>query len=353
MEGLAEGIDNAGGAIVGAGFDSEALEAEKLTEQLFAGISQGATHVSFAPTELLLYIVNSIFAALKENSVLILSLAAICMMSVFLSGLAKENGLLNKSAGTAGIAAATGLPAAAIFAAVFTAASTAMSSLEAVGLAVLPAVAAVGAGLAGAAGLGAGAYGFVACAQTMSLLLRYVFLPFTAIYAVLSYTSAISGVNLLTGLKASLKKFFSWGLGMVMTVFSFCSVSSGLALNAADTLGARTIKYAGSMVPVVGAYLTEAADTVIASTALIKTAGGVCASLGVVLVGLSPIVKLTAYYCAVNVINAATGITAGSSPVQVKIKNMLDVTCELIGMVIGLTALMAAFFIINIAVLAR
>lgn len=345
MEGFSEGISNAGAAVSGAGFEKEALEAGRITAELLSGLAEDGGRVAFAPTELLLYIVNSMFSVLKENSGLILSFAAICLLSLFLSGLAKDNGLLNKSAGTAGIAAAAGLPAAAMFAAAFAAAKTAMSSLETVGLAVLPAVA--------LAGKGAGAYGFVACAQAMSLLLRYVFLPFTGIYAVISYASAVSGESMLTGIQTSLKKFFSWGLGLVMTLFSFCSVSSGLALNAASTLGARTIKYAGSMVPLVGAYLTEAADTVIASTALIRTAGGVCASLAVILVGLSPLVTLLAYYFALNVISAVAGTLGCCSPLAMKLKNIIGRTTELTGMVIGLTALMAAFFIINIAVIAR
>ncbi len=342
---LSEGINAAENAASNAGFSHEAMEAGEFTMELLQGIGESADGAVFAPAELLLYMVNSLFGAVKENSVLILSLAAICIMSAFLSGLAKQDGLLCKSSGKAGIAAATALPAGAVFAAAFGSAKAAMSSLEAIGLAVIPAVAIVG--------KGAGAYGFVACAQVMSVLLRYVFLPMVAVYGVISFASGIAGENLLTGVKGSIKKLFSWGLGLVMTVFSFCSVSSGLALNAANTLGARAAKYAGAMVPVVGGYLTEAADTVIASASLIKTAGGVCAAMTVVLVGLSPFVKLLAYYCTVNVLSTLAGVFSGGSAAGGTVKEILDITGELTGMTIGLMAMMAAFFIINIAVIAR
>ena len=345
MDGIAEGIGAAQSAAEGVGFSDAATQAGEFTTELLYGLGSNADSAGFAPAELLIYILNSLFDAIKENSAELLALAAMCIMGAFLSGLVKQNGLLSRSAGKAGIAAATALPAGAVFAAVFSAAKTAMSSLEAAGLAVIPAVAVVG--------KGAGAYGFVACSQMMSVLLRYAFLPLVAVYGALSYASVISGETFLTGIKASAKKFFSWGLGFVMTVFSFCSVSSGLAINASSTLGIRAIKYAGAMVPVVGGYLTEAADTVIASAALIKTAGGVCAVMIVIFVVLSPFVKMLAYYCAVNVLSALAGIFTGASAASALSKEILDITGELIGMVIGLMALMAAFFIINIAVIAR
>ena len=100
MEGFSEGISNAGAAVSGAGFEKEALEAGRITAELLSGVAEEGGGVPFAPTELLLYIVSSVFSVLKENSGLILSFAAICLLSLFLSGLAKDNGLLNKSAGT-------------------------------------------------------------------------------------------------------------------------------------------------------------------------------------------------------------------------------------------------------------
>jgi len=345
MDGITEGIGAAQNAAEAVGFSDAASQAGKFTAELLYGLGSNADSAAFAPAELLIYVLSTVFAAIRDNSAELLSLAALCITGAFLAGLAKQDGLLSKSSGRAGIAAATAIPAGAVFAAVFGSAKAAMSSLEAAGLAVIPAVA--------VAGKGAGAYGFVACAQMMSMLLRYAFLPLTAVYGALSYASAISGETFLTGIRTSVKKFFSWGLGFVMTVFSFCSVSSGLAINASSTLGIRAVKYAGAMVPVVGGYLTEAADTVIASAALIRTAGGVCAVMVVVFVVLSPFVKMLAYYCAVNLLSSLTGIFSGTSASSGMSKEVLDITGELTGMVIGLMALMAAFFIINIAVVAR
>ncbi len=344
MDGISEGIGAAQNAAQGAGFGEAAAEAGKFTADLLSGVS-GADPVKFAPTELLLYMVSSLLSAVQENSELLMSLAAVCIISTFLAGLARKDGLLAKSAGQAGITAVTVLPAATLFAEVFGIAKTSMSSLEAIGLAVIPAVA--------VAGKGVGAYGFITCAQIMSILLRYLFLPAIAVYATLSYSETLSSEGFLSGVKDCVKKLFSRGLGIIMMVFSFCSVSSGLMLNATAALSVRTAKYAGSMVPVVGAYLSEAADTVIASASLIKTAGGVCAVMTVVFVGLAPFVKLFAYYCAVNIIAALAGIFTGGLTVGNRIKAVLDITAELTGMVIGLMALMAAFFIINIAVIAR
>lgn len=332
MEGVEEAIGKIGQAAADAGFENEVINAGKTVTDMMGGDG------GLLPGEILLYLIKNISGFMKENASLIMLLAAICVFSALASGISAGSGCIGGAAET-GFSVIASLPAAGIFIAAFTVASMAMTEMERIGLAVLPALAVLGTGSASG--------GYTASAQLMSLMLRRIFLPAAAIYGVLSYCGAVSGENYLSEIKRTVKNIFVRGLGIVMTVFTFCSAASGLTAGAAATLGGRVVKYAGSLVPLVGPYLSDAADTIIESAALIRTAGGVFAAITVVSVGLIPFMKLLAYYLAVNILSAVAGSFADG-----KTKEITAITCELTGMLIGLTALMGGFFIINIALLA-
>lgn len=332
-EGILAGAGAVGTAASNAGFAEAASAAENAAAALLQGDAENL------PAAFLLYVIERILSLMHENAAPVLTLAAVCIFSAFISGLSSQNGLLSKDAAGMGFSFIAALPAAGIFSAVFFTARSAMGSMESIALAVIPAAAVLGTGTS--------SVWFLTAAQTVSALMRFVFLPFTAAYAAVAYGGAAAGENFLTGLQKLMKNVFVWGLGLVMTVFSFCSAMSGIAAGASLSLSGRTIKYAGGLIPVVGAYLSEAADTVLAGAALIRTAGGVCAAAAVLLIALPPLLEVFSYFFAVCIVSAVCGAFADG-----KTKGIIAVTTEVIGMVAGIMALMCAFFIINIAVIA-
>ena len=332
-EGLLEGAGAVSNAAANAGF----AEAASAAENAAAALLQGNTES--LPAEFLFYVVERVLSLMRENAAPVLTLAAVCIFSAFVSRLSAQNGLLSKDATGMGFSFVAALPAVGIFSAVFFVARGAMGRMEAIALAVIP--------VAAVLGTGTSSVWFLTAAQSVSALMRFVFLPFAAVYGAVAYSGAAVGENFLTGLQKLMKTVFTWGLGLVMTVFSFCSAMSGLAAGASLSLSGRTIKYAGGLIPVVGPYLSEAADTVLAGASLIRTAGGVCAAAAVLSVALPPLLELFAYFFAVCIVSAVCGAFADA-----RTKGMIAVTAEVAGMIVGLTALMCAFFIINIAVIA-
>ena len=332
-EGLLEGAGAVSSAASNAGF----TEAASAAENAAAALLQGNT--GNLPAEFLLYIVERVLSHMRENAAPVLALAAVCIFSAFVSRLPAQNGMLSKDAAGYGFSLIAALPAVGIFTAVFLTARAAMGRMEAIALAVIPAAAVLGTGTS--------SVWFLTATQTVSALIRFVFLPFAAAYGAVAYSGMAVGEDFLSGIQKLMKNLFTWGLGLVMTVFSFCSAMSGLAAGASLSLSGRTIKYAGGLIPVVGPYLSEAADTVLAGAGMIRTAGGVCAAAAVLSVALPPLLELFSVFLAVCIVSAVCGAFADG-----KTKGMIAVTEETVGMIIGMTALMCAFFIINIAVIA-
>lgn len=328
-----EGAGAVGSAASNAGFSEAAEAAGRAAEALLRG------QTGNLPAELLLYAVKNVSALLREHAAPILTLAAICVLSAFLSKLSAQGGLLSGDTAGFGFSVLAALPAVGIFSAVFFSAQSAMSRMEAVALAVIPAAAVLGTGTSSA--------GFLTAAEAVSALMRFVFLPFAAAYGAVAYGGAAAGENFLSGMQRLMKNLFTWGLGLVMTVFSFCTALSGLAAGASLSLGGRTVKYAGSLIPVVGPYLAEAADTVLAGAAAIRAAGGVCAAAAVLSVAVPPLLELFAYLLAVWLVSGVCGVFADA-----KTREILAVTAETVGMITGIATLMCAFFILNIAVIA-
>ena len=136
---------------------------------------------------------------------------------------------------------------------------------------------------------------FFLLTEIIITLLNKIFFPLVLIYVALSFCSSISNKFNVNGVKNTVKSFFTWGLGAMMIVFSVVSLLCGALDGAKQSLLGRTLKYTGSMVPVVGRYLSESADMTFAGINVMKSTVGITATTTLIGAMLTPIIKIASY----------------------------------------------------------
>ncbi len=113
----------------------------------------------------------------------------------------------------------------------------------------------------------------------------------------LIYTSAVLGVanNINPGLRISnmcrlVNSLTKWILTAVFTLFTGISAIYGFSAPALDAVGAKAAKFAaGSLVPIVGGFLSDSLDAVVAGARL---AGSAVGTAGMILLALTAAVPL-------------------------------------------------------------
>ena len=179
----------------------------------------------------------------------------------------------------------------------------------------------------------AGAGIFITLTQIAAVLLSEIFLPLALMYTIIGICGSVSDRFSLDGIKGMVKYVFNWGLGIMMIAFSCTATISGALSGAKTTMAARTLKYTGAMVPVVGRYLAESTDMVFAGTAVLSVA-------------CTPCIKMAAHV----IIYRLAGILI--RPVaDTKITSAVSNVGDSFMMITGITALMSVMSVLNIAIL--
>ena len=89
------------------------------------------------------------------------------------------------------------------------------------------------------------------------------------------------------------RQILFWILGFLLTVFAGMTALSGLAVSASSSVGIRAAKYTiGHAIPVVGGFLADSTELILASAKIFKNAFGTVGIAVLALVCLVPVVKL-------------------------------------------------------------
>ncbi len=189
---------------------------------------------------------------------------------------------------------------------------------------------------------------FLLITQVLGLLMLHVFLPLVLCQTALGISESITGPFNLKGLKQSTRSLFTWGLGLVMLIFSVSSAISGSVLGTSATAVGRSLRYAGNMIPVVGRYLAESAEMIYAGSSVLISTGGVGVCIAVIGCMLRPFIRLFIY----SLIYKFTAFCIrpfGESGVV----SLLDNVSDGLSGLAGLNILVAAIALINVAVIVR
>lgn len=131
--------------------------------------------------------------------------------------------------------------------------------------------------------------------EISATLLKNIFIPLVYFSAVLSVVDNISDKLHITKLAGFLKQAVAWSLGAVLTIFIAIVALQGAMGAVVDGVTSKTAKFAiSTIIPVGGKILSDAAESIIGCTLLIKNATGLAAMLGIIAIVLMPILKMLA-----------------------------------------------------------
>lgn len=173
-----------------------------------------------------------------------------------------------------------------------------------------------------------------------------ILMPMLSMCLCLAIVDASCDTVSLKGILDGVKKIVTWGLGLIMTVFTGLLSIQSIVGSSADSLGSKTAKYViSNCVPVVGGAVSDAYSTVRGSIILLRNGiGGVgIAALAVIL--LPPIISLFLYRVSVSAAAAAADIF-GASRLSKLLNNIGTVLSAAMGVLICFTLM----FIISTAI---
>jgi stage III sporulation protein AE len=131
--------------------------------------------------------------------------------------------------------------------------------------------------------------------EVTATIIKNVFIPLIFLSTILTILSNISEKIQLTRMAGFIRQIGVWGLGIVLTVFIGIVSLQGSMGAVIDGVTSKAAKFAiSTFIPVVGKTLSDAADTVIGCTLLIKNAAGAAVMIGIVAICVVPLLKIIA-----------------------------------------------------------
>ncbi|WP_272893598.1 stage III sporulation protein AE [Heyndrickxia oleronia] len=131
--------------------------------------------------------------------------------------------------------------------------------------------------------------------NTSGVLVQYIVLPLLLLSTILSIVSTLSDQYKATQLAQLLRNGSIGLLGIFMTIFLGVISVQGTATAVTDGITIRTAKFVtGNFVPVIGRMFTDAADTVISASVLLKNTLGIAGVAIVLIIAAFPAIKILA-----------------------------------------------------------
>jgi stage III sporulation protein AE len=178
--------------------------------------------------------------------------------------------------------------------------------------------------------------------NTMGAAIYYVVFPLLFFSVILHIVSSISDKYKVTQLAKLLQKAGVTLMGIMVTVFLGVLSVQGVTGAVADGVGIRTAKYiTGNFVPVVGKLFTDASDTVVGASLLVKNAIGLAGVVMIIFLCAFPAVKILTMALIYHVSSAVLQ-PLGDSPI---IKTLNTIGKSLIYVFAALAAVGFLFFL--------
>lgn len=123
-------------------------------------------------------------------------------------------------------------------------------------------------------------------------VINYVVMPLFYVNLSLCLVGHLGTDLKISKICSVIKKFSDWLLGIMFGVFATIVTSKGIVGASVDGIALRGIKYTiGGHIPVIGNYLKDGLDIVIASMCVVKNALGYIATIIVIIFTLGPLLK--------------------------------------------------------------
>lgn len=173
-----------------------------------------------------------------------------------------------------------------------------------------------------------------------------IFMPILSMCLSIAIVDASSPALSLGGILVGLKKLVTWGLGLIMTVFTGLLSIQSIVGTSADSLGSKTAKYViSNCIPIVGGAVSDAYSTVKGSLTLLKNGVGGIGIAVLSLTLLSPLISLMLYKLAVSAAQSAAEIFGAD-----KLKRFFSDINSVLSAAVGVIVCFILMFIVSTAI---
>lgn len=181
----------------------------------------------------------------------------------------------------------------------------------------------------------------------IGIVVDKVLLPLCVFGAVLAVSGNIGDQNRVGALCRMIGSINKWIMGAIVTVFTGISTIYGFNAPSLDAVAAKTMKFAaGTLVPVVGGFLSDTLETVISGSRVMKNAVGTAGVISVCVICLVPVIKIGVIHMMLRFASAVAETVADK-----RISTMLFDVASAVGTIFALTVMSAVLFIINLCII--
>lgn len=178
-------------------------------------------------------------------------------------------------------------------------------------------------------------------------IVEYVALPLLFLAALLNIVSTMSEHYKVTQLADLFTKVGMATLGLILTIFLGVMSVKGATSAIADGIALRTAKFvAGNFIPVIGKMFTDATDTVVTASMLLKNAVGVAGAALLLIIAAFPALKIFAI-AFVYKLSAAVLQPLGGGPII----SCLNIISKSILYILAALAIVSLMFFLSLTVI--
>ncbi|MBO4725987.1 MAG: stage III sporulation protein AE [Clostridia bacterium] len=183
--------------------------------------------------------------------------------------------------------------------------------------------------------------------SVMMQIFTYVVMPLFVVSLAFSVVSHLAPRSRLDKFVSFFNALFKWIVGICFTVFLSFLAIQGITAGSFDSISIRATKMTMSgYVPIIGSYMSQGFDLIMASAVLIKNAVGLSGVLLLLGVVLAPIVKIVVFSLALKLAAAVT------QPIgDARISNFLTALNKSFGMLVACLLGVAFMYLIILALL--
>ncbi|WP_449536908.1 stage III sporulation protein AE [Ferdinandcohnia sp. Marseille-Q9671] len=183
--------------------------------------------------------------------------------------------------------------------------------------------------------------------NTSGLLIQYIVLPLLFMSALLSIVSTLSEQYKVTQLAKLLRNVSIGIIGVFLTIFLGVISVQGTTTAIADGITIRTAKFiTGNFIPVVGRMFTDATDTVISASVILKNTVGIFGVVILLLIAAFPAIKVLSL-AIIYKLAAALLQPLGGGPVIA----CLDIISKSVVYIFAALAIVSLMFFLSITVI--
>jgi|LSQX01.3.fsa_nt_gb stage III sporulation protein AE len=131
--------------------------------------------------------------------------------------------------------------------------------------------------------------------QIIGTVVKSFLIPLVFLGAAISIVDNVSEKININKLSEFINQLVKWSLGLFLTAFIGVVTIQGIASSVVDGIGGRTAKYAVSaFIPVVGGILSDAVETIIGCSLIMKNAVGILGLTFIAIICFIPLMKIVA-----------------------------------------------------------